>query len=201
MARANRRCCFAALAILLVSTASVCLDTLWTLQRLGEPVRPFPFVGLAAVAGGALWLVLRLLREDERLESQVKELAEELEVQAERGEQWKLRQGEPYRAPTGVVESDVELRDQAADEQQGPMDGLLRFNGRLARVLVAAGVLGGLCLAMTVLTAVDWVRLDALGCPGLAGSDGALRGSGGVVVAGEAGESRTEMDKRGRGKG
>ena len=104
MARANRRTCLAALAILLVSPAGVVLDALWTLQHLGEPMRWSPFVGLAAVAGGALWLVLRFLCEDQRLVSRVKEIARELEVQAKRGEQWKLRHGEPYRAPARVVE-------------------------------------------------------------------------------------------------
>ena len=57
---------------------------------------------------------------------------------------------------------------QAAEVEQGPMDALLRFNGKLAKVLVLAGVLGGLCLAWTLLTAVDWVRLDAWGALGLA---------------------------------
>lgn len=51
--RANRRTSFVTLTIMLVSTAGVVLDVLWTLQRLGEPVRPWPFVWLAAVAGGA----------------------------------------------------------------------------------------------------------------------------------------------------
>ena len=43
------------------------------------------------------------------------------------------------------------------------MDALLRFNGKLAKVLVLAGVLGGTVLAWTVLTALDWARLDLWG--------------------------------------
>ena len=87
--------------------------------------------------------MLRLLREDERLVSRVKEIAGELEAQTERGEQWKLRRGEPYRAPAGVVEVEVEVRNQATEVEQGPMEALLRFNStRLAKVLVLAGVLG-----------------------------------------------------------
>lgn len=165
--RANRRYSFVALAILVLSTAGVVVDAAWTLQQFGEPVRWFPFVGLAAVAGGALWLLVQLLREDQRLVSDVKELVQQLEAQAR---QARTCEGEPYRVQAGLVE--VGLADQAEGDERGQMEELRRLNSRLSKALVLAGVLGGAVLAWTLLTAVDWARLDLWGALGLAAVTG-----------------------------
>ena len=161
--RANRRSCFVAMAILLLSTTGVVVDAAWTLQNLGESVRWFPFVGLAAVAGGSLWLVMQLLREDQRLVAEVKKLVEELEEQARAK---RLVDGVPYRVQAGLVE--VEFADQVKDDEQVRLKELRNLNGRLAKALTLVGVLGGVVLAWTLLTAVDWARLDLWGTLGLA---------------------------------
>ena len=165
--RANRRSCFMALGILLVSTAGVVVDAAWTLQSLGEPVRWFPFVGLAVVAVGALWLVLQLLRDDRRLVAEVRELVLELEEQA-RAE--RLVDGVPYRVQAGLVE--VDFADQVDDDELGQTEKLCKLNGWLSKTLTLVGVLGGALLAWTVLTAVDWPRLGMWGAVGLAAVTG-----------------------------
>lgn len=160
--RANRRSCFVALAILAISTIGVVVDAVWTMQSLGESMRWFPFVGLAAVAGGSLWLVSQLLREDQRLVAEVKVLVQELEKQAKKA---RGAEGEPYRVQAGLVE--VELADRGEDDEQGQMEELLKLNGRLSKALVLVGSLGGAVLAVTMLTVVDLARLELWGVLGL----------------------------------
>ena len=143
--RSNRRGIYVALGIVLVATTGVCFDTFRSLQDPGAEMRWLPFVGLLVVAAVGMWVANRLSRENEQLLVSIKALSEQLEGTA----------CESCRAP--------------AQEEQAALDATFKLNERLSLALIAVGFLGGVSLAVTLLTSVDKIYENPLATVALAG--------------------------------
>lgn len=73
--RSNRRRVLLALAAVLTTTVGVGLDSFRTLLQPEPEVRLLPLLLLVVVAACSIWLTVRLLRENDALQGEIKELA------------------------------------------------------------------------------------------------------------------------------